>query len=112
MANTIKQAEVVKKSIGTERSRYLCHTDNLMMVVIDFCDGPHSEPDPPHHHPHEQISYIVEGEIMVFIDGTPSQLGPGDMFTIPPNIPHAIRLLTDSARLVDTFTPLRDDFLG
>ncbi len=110
--NIIKQAEMVKESIGNERSRYLCHTDNLMMAVIDFGDGPHKEPDPPHHHPHEQISYIVEGEIVVFIDGTPSQLGPGDIFTIPPNIPHAIQLLTRNARLVDTFTPLREDFLA
>jgi quercetin dioxygenase-like cupin family protein len=111
LENIIRQVEVAKESIGTGRSRYLCHTDNLMMVVIDFGDGPHSKPDLPHHHTHEQISYIVEGEIMVFIDGTPSQLGPGDMFTVPPNIPHTIQLLTSNARLVDTFTPLREDFL-
>lgn len=111
LAHTIKQAEVTKESIAAERRRYLCHTDNMMMVVIDFDDGPHSEPDPPHQHPHEQISYIAEGEIIVFIDGAPSQLGPGDMFTVAPNIPHTIQLLSKHARLVDTFTPLREDFL-
>lgn len=34
--------------------------------VIDFDDGPTSEPDPPHSHPHEQVSYVSEGEIIFF----------------------------------------------
>ncbi len=37
-----------------------------MMVVVDFNDGPTSEPDPPHSHPHEQVSYVVSGEINLF----------------------------------------------
>ena len=39
------------------------------------------------------------------------QLGPGDLFTVPPNVPHTVRLLTERVRLVDCFTPLREDFL-
>lgn len=108
---TLKQNEAVVETIGEKRTRYLTHSDNLMMVVIDFNDGPTSEPDPPHDHPHEQISYVAAGEIIVFLDGEPTQLGPGDMFTVPPNIPHSVQLLTSHVRLVDTFTPLRQDFI-
>jgi quercetin dioxygenase-like cupin family protein len=107
----LKQDEMTKESIGPKRMRYLGHTDNLMMVVIDFNDGPTSKPDPPHAHPHEQISYVVAGEIIVHIGNAPARLGPGDMFTVPPGIPHTIQLLTGHVRLVDTFTPLREDFL-
>lgn len=107
----LKQDEAVVETIGEKRTRYLTHTDNLMMVVIDFNDGPTSEPDPPHDHPHEQVSYVAAGEIIVFLDGEPTQLGPGDIFTVPPNIPHSVQLLTEHVRLVDTFTPLREDFL-
>jgi len=107
----LKQDDAVVETIGEKRTRYLTQTDNLMMVVIDFNDGPTSEPDPPHDHPHEQVSYVAAGEIIVFLDGEPTQLGPGDIFTVPPNIPHSVQLLTEHVRLVDTFTPLREDFL-
>ena len=108
---TLKQADAVKEKIAEKRTRYLTHTDNLMMVVIDFDDGPTSEPDPPHSHPHEQITYVASGEILFFLDGHPTSLEPGDMFTVPPDKPHSVQLLSSHARLIDIFTPLREDFL-
>jgi quercetin dioxygenase-like cupin family protein len=108
----VKQNEITPESIGEGRSRYLAYTEKLMMVVIDFSDGPTTEPDPPHSHPHEQVSYVVTGELIVFIGDEQTRLGPGDIFTIPPDIPHSVQLLTDQVRLVDTFHPLRDDFLN
>lgn len=108
---TLKEKNAAVESIGNKRTRYLTHTDTLMMVVIDFNDGPTSEPDPPHDHPHEQVSYVAAGEIVLFLDGEPTQLKAGDIFTVPPNVPHSVQLLTSHVRLVDTFTPLREDFL-
>jgi len=107
----LQQNNIDKKQIGPERERYLCHTDHLMMVVIDFNDGPTAEPDPPHSHHHEQISYVAAGEIIVVIGGEAARLGPGDMFTVPPDVPHTLQLLTKHVRLVDTFTPLRPELL-
>ena len=109
---TVKIEDAIKETIGDKRVRYLTHTDNLMMVVIDFDDGPTSEPDPPHSHPHEQVSYVAAGEVIFFLDGEPTRLVPGDMFTVPPDLPHSVQLLTSHVRLVDTFTPLREDFIG
>jgi len=107
----IKQSEVTRTTIAQGRSRYLAHLPNLMMVVIDFEDGPASQPDPPHSHPHEQISYVVSGEINVVLEKEITRLGPGDLFTVPPNIPHSIQLLTPKARLIDSFNPIREEFL-
>lgn len=108
---TLKQADVTQETIAAGRKRYLAHTEKLMMVVIDFHDGPTTEPDPPHSHPHEQITYVAAGEIIVFIGQESARLGMGDMFTVPPDVPHTVQLLTDHVRLVDTFHPLRDEFL-
>jgi quercetin dioxygenase-like cupin family protein len=91
--------------------RRLGSTDHLMMVVVDFSDGPQSQPDPPHSHPHEQVSYVAEGEIVFVMEGEQAHLGPGDMFLVPSGVPHSIQLLTNSARLIDCFTPIREDFL-
>ena len=107
----VKQAELTPQVIAQRRTRYLAHTDNLMMAVIDFNDGPTSQPDPPHSHPHEQVSYVASGEINFFLDNDPVRLGPGDMFTVPPNVPHAVQLLSDDVRLIDAFTPIREEFL-
>ena len=108
---TLKVTDAAKTAIGEQRARYLTHTENLMMVVIDFDDGPTSQPDPPHSHPHEQISYVAAGEIIVVLGDEQTRLGPGDMFTVPPDMPHSVQLLTSHVRLVDTFTPLREDFI-
>ena len=108
---TIKRSDVTPEVIAPGRTRYLAYTDHLMMVVIDLHDGPTSEPDPPHAHPHEQISYVVSGEINLFLENKLTRLGPGDIFTVPPNLPHSVQLLTKDVRLVDTFTPIREDFL-
>jgi quercetin dioxygenase-like cupin family protein len=93
-------------------SRKIIHTDNLMSVLIDFTDGPWDNPEPYHSHPHEQTSYIASGEIMFFCEGEKEQLlKAGDMFAVPPGFKHTIQLLTREARLIDSFTPLREDFL-
>jgi hypothetical protein len=42
--------------IGEGVERRLGYTGQLMMAVLDFNNGPQSEPDPPQYHPHEQVS--------------------------------------------------------
>lgn len=92
--------------------RWIIHTDGLMAVVLDITNGPWKEPDPPHSHPHEQVACVAEGEVLFICEGlAPARLVAGDMYAIPPNIPHAIQLLSKTARLVDCFTPIREDFL-
>jgi quercetin dioxygenase-like cupin family protein len=108
---TIKRSDVTPTVIAEGRTRYLAHLSNLMLVVMDLEDGPASQPDAPHSHPHEQISYVVSGEVYVVIGNEITRLGPGDVFTVLPDIPHSIQLLTPKARLVDAFTPIRQDFL-
>jgi quercetin dioxygenase-like cupin family protein len=107
----LKYAETPAEKIAENVERRLGHLDNLMIVVIDFDDGPTSEPDPPHSHPHEQVCYVAEGEIIFILDGEQSRLGPGDVFLVPSGKPHTIQRLTEHVRLIDSFTPIREDFL-
>lgn len=100
-----------RQKISPARERYLAHTDHLMMTVLDFNDGPAEQPDPPHSHPHEQITYVADGRVRFFLDSDPYDLSAGDMIAIPADVPHSIQLLTPYARLVDTFSPVREDFL-
>ncbi len=92
--------------------RRILYTHDLMTVVIDIDNGPWDAPDPYHSHPHEQITYLAEGEILFLAEGQePQRMTAGDLFAVPSGVPHSIRLLSPAARLVDTFNPIRQDFL-
>jgi len=103
-----KQVTTVKDGV----TRYLIHANDLMTVVIDFTNGPWAAPDPPHRHIHEQTTYVAAGEIIFFCEGEPdARLSAGDMFCVPSNKLHSIQVLSEHVRLVDSFNPLRADFL-
>jgi quercetin dioxygenase-like cupin family protein len=108
---TQRYIEMPARQIREGAERRLGYTDNLMIVIIDFYDGPQDQPDPPHSHPHEQVSYVAEGEVFFVMDGQQTRLGPGDLALIPSGKPHSIQTLTEHVRLVDCFTPIREDFL-
>jgi quercetin dioxygenase-like cupin family protein len=93
--------------------RRILHTPNLMTVVIDFQNGPWAVPDPMHSHVHEQITYIADGELLFFAEGQEARhLRAGDLFAVPSGQPHSVQLLSKSARLIDSFQPIREDFLS
>jgi quercetin dioxygenase-like cupin family protein len=92
--------------------RRLIHTSQLMTVVLDVDSGPWPQPDPFHSHPHEQTTYVAEGEVLFLSEGEePKHLRAGDVIAVPSGRPHAIQLLSGRARLVDNFSPIREDFL-
>ena len=102
---------VAQPAPGTQRRQV--YTDHMMMTIVDFC-GP-SPAAPPHQHPHEQITYIAEGKVRFIIGTGEAQsvdlVEPGDAIVVPPDAPHTVEVLTASARLIDCFYPLREDFM-
>lgn len=107
-----KYSDLPEIKVSEGISRRLVYTDHLMMVNMEFTDGPCFNPDPLHHHPHEQVSYMVEGEIYLLVGSEEKvHLKPGDSFAIPSNVPHAIQRLTPFVHIIDCFTPLREDFI-
>lgn len=63
-----------------------------------------------HNHPHIQSTYVESGRFNFSVDGVVVEVGPGDSFVIPSQAIHGCRCL-EPGRLIDTFTPRRDDFL-
>ena len=89
------------------RRRVLVDLPELMQVEFGFDAGAVGA---LHAHPHVQASYVAEGEFEVTIDEVTSLLGPGGSFIVPSSVVHGVRAIT-AGRLVDCFTPRRDDFL-
>lgn len=108
----LKYAETPYETVREGLRRKIVHVGDLMTVMIDFTDGPWDEPEPPHSHPHVQTSYVAAGEIIFYCEGEPDQhLRAGDMFFVPSGKKHTVKLLTEWVRLVDSFNPIREDFL-
>jgi len=64
---------------------------------------------PEHRHVHEQITYIMEGQLEMVIGGEKYLLTTGTVHAIPSNTPHSAVALTD-CKVVDSFAPARDDY--
>jgi quercetin dioxygenase-like cupin family protein len=107
-----RSGELRRETVAEGRTRLQVHTERLMMVVMDLADGPAAQPDPPHSHPHEQISYVVSGRVRYFVADEHADLEPGDLVTIPAGVPHRVQPLSPAVRLADAFHPIREDFLG
>lgn len=65
---------------------------------------------PAHQHPQEQIVHILEGRMRLIVDGVPHELSTGDSFYLSSNVPHGVETLAET-RVLDTFSPPRDDYL-
>jgi quercetin dioxygenase-like cupin family protein len=99
------------KEIAPGVYRKFTYLDNLMLAVIDFTNGPMKEPDPYHSHPHEQVTYVASGRLKFIIEGDEKELQEGDTIAIPSGKKHTVQILTPEARLIDSFSPIRQDFL-
>ncbi len=66
----------------------------------------------PHKHPHEQITYCLEGKFEFYIGEETKVIEEGDTVYMPPEIMHNCKLLSEKGRLLDIFTPIREDFLS
>jgi quercetin dioxygenase-like cupin family protein len=61
---------------------------------------------PLHSHPHEDETFIVlEGEILVHVDGTEHRVGPGSIAVVPRGVPHAFLVVSETSRILALQTP-------
>lgn len=91
------------------RRRTVNAGESVMQVIFEF------EPNvstPEHAHPHEQLVYVVAGEVVMTIAGRDRVMKAGETQTLKSNVPHCARTLGSRATLLDTFAPLREDFLA
>ena len=61
---------------------------------------------PLHTHPHlDETLIVLEGEILVYAEGTEHRLGPRGVAVAPRGLPHAFMVTSESARILALQTP-------
>lgn len=101
----VRTSEVIQKSPVAGASGAIVHGKSLTTATWTFKKGVAL---PSHHHPHEQITVVVEGTVELTVDGKTHTLTAGDHAVIPGDVEHAATAVTD-ATVIDAFHPVRED---
>jgi len=83
--------------------------ENLMLSFLEMAEGCEV---PEHSHPHEQAGLVLEGRFRFRIGGEEKVVGPGEAFVIPPDVAHRGMVEAGPAKILDIFSPPREDYLG
>lgn len=78
----------------------------MTLSVVDL--APHSV-IAEHSHPHEQVGYMVSGQMEFVIAGQSYQVRPGQIWRLPGGVPHKVIAGGEPCRAVDVFYPVRED---
>lgn len=64
---------------------------------------------PIHDHPHEQLTYLLEGSMHFVVGEETLTMKQGDIAIIPGGVSHGGRTIS-RCRVIDVFAPARDDY--
>ena len=87
------------------RARFI-HSANMTFALWDIDAGASL---PEHAHPHEQVVYLMEGELSLTVAGINKVMKTGSVAVIPSNARHFGKAVT-VCRVLDVFYPLREDY--
>ncbi len=81
--------------------------ERMLMAVVDLEPGAEV---PLHSHPHEQCGIVLEGRLELTIAGESRWLEPGAVYVIPGGVQHSARAGDEAVRVLDVFSPVREEY--
>jgi quercetin dioxygenase-like cupin family protein len=81
--------------------------EKTMLTIFNF------EPNaiiPQHKHLHEQISYVIKGELEFTLQGNTQILKEGEGVVVKSNLEHSAKVLTKPTKVIDAWYPMREDY--
>lgn len=81
--------------------------DQAMLSVVTI--EPNAEGQ-VHSHPQEQWGVLLEGDAVRIQDGEEIAVKAGDFWRTPGGVPHGLRAGPHGARVLDIFSPPRDEY--
>ena len=106
MAFTTLASLPAKEIFGGVIRGHYAHLDRMTIGEV------HLEPGvtlPMHEHPHEQITYVIEGRFQFTVGDETRVLEPGMAALIPGGVPHGGKTLS-ACRVIDLFSPVREEY--
>jgi len=106
MDHFLKLESIPEKEIVKGFHAKFVHTENMTIAYWRVEKGASL---PMHAHIHEQVTNVLEGEFEMTVADKTSTCRKGEVVTIPSNVPHGGKALTDSI-ILDIFQPAREDY--
>lgn len=97
---------ITPKELAPGITGYYAHGDKSTFGFVELKKG---SSVPLHSHINEQITYIIEGQLDMMIDGVAYSLTDGMYHVINANVPHSAIAITD-CKVIDAFSPVREDY--
>ncbi len=80
--------------------------EQMQLIAVTIDPGAHV---PTHKHPQEQSGTVLSGKVTFTIGDETRTLEPGDCYIIPGNVEHSATGGNVETRLVEMFSPIRED---
>ncbi len=62
-----------------------------------------------HHHPSEEVWYVIDGELEVTVGAETRAVGPGGVVIVAPDQRHSVRATSDGRALIASHPPRADE---
>jgi quercetin dioxygenase-like cupin family protein len=98
--------DITPKEVMPGITGYYAHGSSMTFGYIEIKKDTKM---PVHHHVHEQITYVLDGQLDMEIGGQPCSLTAGMYYVIPSNTPHGAFAATD-CKIIDVFNPVREEY--
>ena len=103
----IKVPELSRMELFPKALSCLVSGERIMLSFLDMEEGCIV---PEHSHPHEQAGLVLEGVFRFRIGTDVKVTRAGDAFIVPANVVHAGEVIEGPARILDIFSPPREDY--
>ena len=102
------QAQIETQQIGALRMQVFGHSEHMTVLHWILPDGSVFQ---EHHHPQEQLAYVIRGCLHMTVNGVSAVLKAGDAVIVPSDAPHSVTVVGE-AETIDVFSPIRTELPG
>ena len=78
-------------------------TNGEYSLIEELC--PKDSGPPPHTHVQREMFYIIEGEVKFMVGEEVLDGSDGTYICVPPNTVHSFRVISETARILNSYTP-------
>ena len=100
-------SRIEKEHLNLRTTRQVIHAENITVARVHLEKGAIV---PEHSHANEQITMLMTGRVKLVYPDHEQVVEAGQMIQTPPNVPHRLEALEESAA-IDVFAPRRDDWI-
>jgi quercetin dioxygenase-like cupin family protein len=100
-------ADIAPQKIWEGVTGRALHGQRLTLALVELEPG---SVVPEHAHDNEQVGMMIEGSFEMRVGDQLREVVRGDTWSIPPDVPHEVRVGPEGALVVEVWVPGREDW--